>query len=340
MLVLALLAAVQAAPDPGPIKTFGDWAVACDNIRRCEMTALIPEAMASGEDSGFDASISVMRDAGPAGGFTIEAGLAEEVRGTLTLRVDGTMIARASAARLTVRFTGADAARAVAAMANGSAIELVDPSGKRVARASLAGSSAALRFIDAEQGRAGTVTAAVAKGAKPAGAVPVAAPLPQVAGLRPSGTAATVSRAMRTSMEKAAGCEGMYDGIEGGPPEVETFALGGGKTLALVPCGAGAYNFSTGPFIIASGKAEPAEFDYAAGGMGGSDDATLVNAAWDADQATLSTFAKGRGIGDCGSSEAYVWDGRRFRLVEARLMPECRGSGNWLAIWRARPVLR
>ena len=43
MLILAMLALAQAAPQQGPMKTFGDWVVACDNVKRCEMTSLQPE---------------------------------------------------------------------------------------------------------------------------------------------------------------------------------------------------------------------------------------------------------------------------------------------------------
>jgi len=82
-----------------------------------------------------------------------------------------------------------------------------------------------------------------------------------------------------------------------------------------------------------------AKFDYAPGeteASGGT--AMLVNAGWDAKTGQLSSYDKGRGLGDCGTSKEYVWDGAMFRLVEARAMPDCRGSVNWLAIWRAAPV--
>jgi hypothetical protein len=41
--------------------------------------------------------------------------------------------------------------------------------------------------------------------------------------------------------------------------------------------------------------------------------------------------------GDCGDSQQYVWDGATFRLVEWKVMGECRGSGEWLTVWRATP---
>jgi hypothetical protein len=116
-------------------------------------------------------------------------------------------------------------------------------------------------------------------------------------------------------------------------------ALGGGATLVLLPCGAGAYNFSSVPFIVTSGKPAIAHFDSAPGFEDGEGaPTTLVNAEWDAKTGRLASFAKDRGLGDCGSSETYVWDGATFRLVAATRMRECRGSVNWLTVWRATPV--
>jgi hypothetical protein len=51
----------------------------------------------------------------------------------------------------------------------------------------------------------------------------------------------------------------------------------------------------------------------------------------------LSSLAKGRGIGDCGASENYVWDGGEFRLIESRAMHVCRGAWEWIRLWEAAP---
>jgi hypothetical protein len=106
----------------------------------------------------------------------------------------------------------------------------------------------------------------------------------------------------------------------------------------LVPCGSGAYNFSSVPFVIEDGKAVVARFDQVPGWTESEGIATLVNAGWDPAKAELSSHLKARGVGDCGSSETYVWDGSMFRLVEARAMDECRGSSNWLRTWKAEAV--
>lgn len=335
MLILATLALAQSAPAPqqGPMKTFGDWVVACDNVKRCEMTSLLPEG-GDWADAGWQ--MAVTRDAGPAGGWTVEL-MGEDAPAGLTVHVEGAPAAGAAAMWRGTTFGGADALKLVAALANGKAVVVQDNAGKALARISLSGSSASLRFIDAEQGRAGTVTAVVAKGAKPASLVPAAAALPVIAAIRPAGTAAALSPALRNQLWTQSACAENYE--DDSRPDMEGHALGGGATLVLVPCGAGAYNFSSVPYVVKAGKVEIAAFDST---PGWTEDGPpmLVNAGFDARTGELGSYAKGRGIGDCGSAETYVWDGTRFRLTEARAMGECRGSSNWLAVWRARAVAK
>lgn len=336
---LPMLMLMAAEITPGPIKVFGDWAVACDNIHRCEMTSLVPGDGTESPGEEYDAvSFSVERAAGPAGGFIVEVQMPDTEDGSeVSVRVDADIITGAIPKSGLIRFTGAPAAKIVAAMVKGKDLHITDMADTMIGRVSLSGSSAALRFIDADQGRAGTVTAAVAKGAKPATAVPVPVAGPVVRFVRPVGAAIKVTPAMRKTLDAATECAEVYAGGEGDPPAVEAFALGGGKTLALLPCGSGAYNFSSIPFILSAGaKPVIASFDYPPGQTMAEDgQPTLVNAAFDSKTGKLSSYSKGRGLGDCGASEDYVWDGARFRLVEARQMTECRGSVNWLALYRA-----
>lgn len=342
MLTIALLALAQAAaPQQGPIKSFGAWVVACDNAKRCEMTSIWPDDNQPEEGSPYDqVSVSIDRAAGPAGGFTVEIQLPGQ-SGSDPVRVstaEGLDI-RAVPKNDLLRFTGAEAARIIAGMVDGTDLRVGDETSV-TGMASLKGSSAALRFIDAEQGRAGTVTAAVAKGAKPASAVPAPPALPRIGYIRPAGAAAAFTPAMRKALDKVSECGSVYEGGTGELPGAEAHALGGGKTLVLLPCGSGAYNFSTAPYILtAGGKPVRARFDVSPG-MVAEGPQELVNASFDAKTGRLESYSKGRGIGDCGSAEAYVWDGAMFRLVEARSMPECRGSVDWLTTWRAEAVAK
>jgi len=107
-------------------------------------------------------------------------------------------------------------------------------------------------------------------------------------------------------------------------------------SLALLPapCGNGAYNYYSYALLIDNaGKVRPATFEIS-GGMGEGSDNSLVNADWDEKSREITTYAKGRGLGDCGSIQAYAWDGRSFRLKRMGVMGECRGSMDYIPVWR------
>lgn len=323
-----LLAAMQAPREQGETRTFGDWAVACDNVKSCEMTSLFPE------EGDIDApQMSIERAPGPDGGWTVELMPLVAAKG-LRLRIEG----GAATSWTGEKFTGRDAAAIVAGIVNGSGAVVTDPAGKASGTVSLAGTSAALRFIDAEQGRAGTITAAVARGTKPASAVPAARPLPRITYRLPSGAPQPYSAETYAGMWKQSGCSDSYETYN--RPKIDSHALGGGRTLVLIPCGSGAYNFSSVPYVLVDGKATVARFDVVPSWTGLEGIATLVNASFDPKTGELVSAAKGRGLGDCGDMETYVWDGEMFRLIEARTMGACRGSVNWLTVWRARAVVK
>jgi hypothetical protein len=63
-----------------------------------------------------------------------------------------------------------------------------------------------------------------------------------------------------------------------------------------------------------------------------------VNASFDTDDQKLSSYAKGRGVGDCGLAETHVWTGRGFVLTGRTEMSACRGlSGDyWVDTYRSR----
>ena len=322
MFLLALATALAAQPTPGPFQSFGDWAVACDNVRRCEMTSLQP---ADGDIETNGTELSLVREPGAEGEVSITVWPPDDAKGAPSLTIDGARIEGGSVQQGALRFSGVAAQRLATALANGHAARIVAGAGEKTGDISLTGASAALRFIDAQQGRAGGVTALVARGPKPASMVPAAAPLPVVPAIAPTGRGAAISPALITRLNKESGCgEDYSDNFP--QPEPEIGPLGGGATLVLLACGSGACNLTSAAYVVRNGKAMEASFDYGA---------DLINTDWDASSGTLSTHGKGRGIGDCGEGASYVWDGSRFRLTEATRMDECRGSANWLTVWRA-----
>lgn len=315
------------APAPGELKTFRDWTVACDNVKRCTMASLGPDM------GDFPMhTMEVARAAGQAGGF--ELSLASQSDGDAApaaVTIDGRRFALAPDG-----LAGEGAARLVAAMATGRALTLADAKGKPLGNISLAGASASLRYIDAEQGRAGTVSAAVAKGDRPAAQVPAAPATPVIVAPALSGDATTPTKAQLAAMRRVARCE---ERMAEDTWTVKTGAVGGGATLVLLPCSAGAYNEIDALFVIRDGKVAPAEVDAPSGfEETGADSQTPVHSVvnGDVENGTVGSYAKGRGLGDCGVSQSFAWDGRRLRLAEQHAMGECRGNPNYLRTWIAK----
>ena len=310
-------AAKPVVPRPGALKTFGDWTVGCDNTLRCELRSLAPE---TGEPP--DVTIAIARAAGP------------DARSEITL--DGYEDAELDLAADGRRLTGTDTGspdRAVAAMANARTLTAMIGD-RTVASISLKGASAALRYVDAVQGRAGTVTALVARGLKPANRVPAPPAAPTIVALTPGRSAAPPTAAQLADMRRIAGCEAAAD-LE--PPQAH--ALGGGKTLVLLPCSAGAYNALSAVFVIEAGKVAPVRADAPVGfDPDGKGIPTVVNG--DFKDGLLSSYAKARGLGDCGVAQQFVWDGNRLRLTEQRQMGECRGNTDYIRTWTAAVVRR
>lgn len=317
----------HARPAPGGQKTFGDWTVACDNTRRCAMASL------GGADGAFPpVTAQLTRKAGPDGGYEIAiAALSDDTLGPAALIVDGRRFPLSGDG-----MAGAAARMLAAAIASGRVLNVRDTTGAAIGGISLAGAAAALRYIDAAQGRAGTVTATVATGTRTAATVPAATNPPRVRAIAPAGAAATLTPAQLAGMRRTATCE---DRATQWPPRTQ--GLADGTTLVLLPCSSGAYNEIDALFVVRNGRIAPAEVDAPAGfEVTGADTATpvhsIVNGAVDGDLVT--SYAKGRGLGDCGVTQGFVWDGRRLRLVEQRAMGECRGNPDYLTVWRATVV--
>ncbi|MET0238362.1 MAG: DUF1176 domain-containing protein [Sphingobium sp.] len=334
-------------PQPGLTQYNGDWAVGCDNLLRCEAVALQPE----GGDGEEPMLLQVGRTGGPAGPTTLRVSGLSRLPAVISLVVDGREVAvldGTASDEAVVR--GADALRVVQEMAQATTIELRPgsdggkPSRKplpTLASFSSAGLAESLRFIDSRQGRTGTQSAFVARGTEPDSAVPTPPVVPVVAQV-PSPDADAAPSLTHMEIEEArriARCEAQLPS-EGA---IELFPLDGNAALLLLTCDAGAYNVSAVP-LIARGSAagtrtfSVAHFDFAPGFTGEPGKPPLVvNALWDARRGVLSSLAKGRGTGDCGASENYVWDGAAFRLIESRAMHVCRGAWEWIRLWEAEP---
>lgn len=330
--------AVAASPavKPGEVPIFKDWTVGCDNGLSCQAVALTDEAF-----SDDMLSVVITRQGGANSQISVAVSGSAANTGRYRLMVDGRFVADGSinTAEEPITLSGAAALKLLRAMARGNALVLADDKGQIIGTASLAGTAAALRYMDAKQGRAGTKSAIVVTGAKRYVARRVSLPIVAATKITPTNILPDTSAIVALSESSPCAQERF------GSTEDTIYSLGNGpngpRALVLLNCGAGAYNFSSGIYTgqrDVSGKwsLEPAKFDYGATGFSNeSPIPILVNARWDAATQTISSYSKGRGLGDCGSSESYVWDGQMFRLIAASFMGDCRGSTDWIPTWRA-----
>ncbi|HEY8267564.1 MAG TPA: DUF1176 domain-containing protein [Xanthobacteraceae bacterium] len=104
--------------------------------------------------------------------------------------------------------------------------------------------------------------------------------------------------------------------------------LGSGLVLVEIPCWRAAYNF--GSIFFA---ADPKAPDRARllrfrewNGKKFEERTNLSGPSFDPKRKRLSSFHKGRGVGDCGSAGAWVWSGTEFRLQGYWLKVKCDGK--------------
>jgi hypothetical protein len=312
-------------PQPSEPRTFHDWVAACDNGLACRAVALAPE-------DALQPAVTLVLDraAGPDAVPTLSFTTQEERTPPFAISVDGKLLAQGGTAKDgAVAFEGAEATQLATALGNGGKLAVADAAGKPIGEVSLAGAAAALRWIDAQQDRAGTTGALVARGKEPDTAPAAALPVIRAAPL--SGEAALLDPARVAAMKREAGCE---TDRNLGQPDAKPID---GRTLVLLPCSSGAYNLMMAVFVVRDGKHTPAEFD-APSGMSPEDSPVKNVVDGSFADGVLTSFARGRGLGDCGIKQQFVWDGTRFRLSRQEEMPECRGSRNYLPTWRARVV--
>ena len=321
----------------GETRYFKDWAAGCDNGLTCEAVALMPPGLPKGM-----LSLVVSRTPGSDGRLTVNIFNFDSDSDRYRLFVDGHLADTGAildgAAPISV--TGKDALKLVREIARGQKMRLVDGNGKALGRISLTGSAAALRYLDAQQGLARSPDALSAVGRRKAH--PVAPILPVISAKRVIAAEAIPETQDLVALAESGQCKDERFGVT----QDSAYSLGtqNGKAaaLAIISCGSGAYNFGSVAYIGTRGAGgkwafEPAQFDYRTDVTSESAKLKiLINADWDADTQSLSSYHKSRGIGDCGQSADYVWDGEMFRLTHSRVMDECRGSLDWITVWRAK----
>lgn len=335
-LSLGCASAARAADEP---KAFRDWMAACDNAKTCAALSL------PAENADPIAYLRLERPAGPEGAARLVLRLRSDGKkppATVQLKLDAApfpaggkylpVVAEDDLATLT--FSPEDTSALIEAARKATKLGIGAPGLN--ANVSLAGSVAALLWIDEQQGRLGTTSALIRKGpattapAAPAVPLVIAKPAPPTLDMKLGKVQAAKLRA-DLKKRKPDSCED--DAADGD----EAWALGSKRFLVALACSRGAYNVSSSFFLMPDNEptnAKPVRFADGDGDDGND----LTNADFDPRTGHLSFFAKGRGIGDCGVTGGYAWTGESFVRTELSMMGECRGvtPDDWFTLYRSR----
>jgi hypothetical protein len=346
----ACTAAMFATAQASDYKQFRDWLVACDNLRDC--TAFGFDVELSGgsylrlaRDGAQDAPVTV----------TITTDVPEDA--TVTFRFDDPNLPGLPAGAQAGERTDAGTYRRFAVPVSDALIDSLrraktiavtrsDPPGQklkddeRTSSISLSGAVAALLWIDEQQKRLDTRTALVRRGPKPASAVAPQPAAPMIVAAKP-----TTARPPKASADLVARARKACDGDANARGE-EADALAPSLFLYSFSCPelSGAYNMHSVWFVVPAGQPQAVRqvsfrWPVRIGDTVQDPDAgsTAVNSSFDPKIMAIDIFNKGRGIGDCGTEENWVFDGKAFRLALIKLMPDCRGvlPEDWPTLYRA-----
>jgi len=343
LFVLIGLLAGNAYADPLQT-TYNDWQVSCNNLNDCS---------ARNSQDGQELVLNISREAGPEGRSAVkidyqrsgdEQGIEQPIVNRLQL--DGKTLTfnhrEWDISKKSLSTTNRVVVNEfITAIREGKAIQLT---GKRESSqtvqpaVSLKGLKAALLAIDAQQGRVGTKTAWANRGNKAANTVP-SAPIAPVQPRFSEPHPLTDNEISAITQNAAATIDNNDCSLESSEREVHLFALSNDKALMTVNCDMGAYNLFVLGFTVSRQAPYKTEdlaltMPFKLGDQEESPE--LINADFDQKTGELSTFDKGRGLGDCGVSSRWIYDGKQFQLTAFSSEPSCDGyssAGDWPVLW-------
>lgn len=318
------LGALAGESLPGLSFSHNDWQIVCDNTRTCRAAGYSEDA------AERRVSILLTRAAGPGepvkgqlmlGSYGEEdeafyATFPKDIK--LTLRIAGRPVGRVSVPQdsLVAELPPQQVAALLTALRSNPTIQW--SSGDNLWPLSGSGAAAVLLKMDEFQGRLGTPGAIIRKGprgedgvlpALPAQVV-VAAPLPKTL---PEDAKLAKSKNLRKALRAAIGKDDDCPDFDDEALATEGLAiarLSNTQLLASTRCWMGAYNVGYGYWVVnAQPPFHPVLVTYSGVDFNGGE---------------ISSSQKGRGLGDCWSSDNWTWDGNQFVQTEASTTGMCR----------------
>jgi hypothetical protein len=316
-----ILASAHAYPAAFPHIPFNhrDWELVCDNTRTCRAAGYQPDG------AERNASILLTRRAGPAAPVQAELQLEateESIPERLRMRINGQDFGE-------VPITGG---KAGLSLAQTTALLNALPKATRLAwmakskswTISLKGANAVLLKMDEFQGRLDTPGAIIRKGRKPESSVLPSLPIPEITAAHvPGGKAepdlilanqrAGLFEEIRKTIPRNElnldSCED-FDKSVADPEKWSVYRLSDKQQLVSVACWSAFYNSGAGYWVI---NAQPPFAPVYVTNMG-----TRYS------HGSISSLQRGRGIGDCMSSDTWTWDGHAFVHTESMTTGMCK----------------
>jgi hypothetical protein len=330
MLLLFLAAAGAIPPLPPQPKAFGDWEVGCDNHRDCEAVGF-QEPYDPDSEIPFIGIITDRRaDPLAQPKVYMDTRFFELDDYTGDVVADGKRTGLTWNKKADLVGDPDDFARL---LATSKSLSLVDSKGKTLGRFRTSGASAALRWMDEGQQRTGTVTAIVAKGAKPASAVPSPPALPTIR--VPANSSAPPGRLKAAQI---AAIRKRFDMCEEPRGDTDYYRIDAANSVAIVNCWNGPYQ-SDGIIVLIPDKGQyglaPIDQPTAEERKAPvAERSRLISPGYDPERRLLYMEYRGRGLNDCGANASWAWDGTAFRLASYRALDECRGVTGRLPYWQ------
>lgn len=302
-----------------------DWSVDCDNTRTCRVTGYQRDA------DEMLVSVLLTRQAGAnqAVSAQVQIGENEQIKkmpSSLRLRINGENLGNVPLAPETA--IGNLEAKQVAALLAvlGKKAEITWSAGKQTWELSDEGAAAVLLKMDEFQGRLGTVGALLRKGNQDESKVLPALPLPKVqaaaiiqAKLSPLSTAQQkqLKAEVLKTLDDQTNCDLLLDPETNTNVEFRLYPLSPKQAVVTTSCWRAAYNSGDGVWLT----------NYQAPFQ----PRLVTTDSSDYAKGEITMAQKGRGLGDCWSYSASVWDGKQFVKTREHTTGLCKGfpGGAW-----------
>ncbi|MBA0216465.1 DUF1176 domain-containing protein [Pectobacterium brasiliense] len=316
-----------------------DWEVVCDNTLTCRAAGYSPEKQYTGEEEDVpDISLLLTRHAGQNTPITAEVTLAEvekEIpKGTkLTLTVDGVDTGLLTSTGDNLWQLNETQIPFVLQALKGSGKVAFHHNGV-VSELSGAGAYAVLLKMDEKQGRIGTTDAITKKGSESSALPAVTAPIIYAAVTKKE-RSRNLTDAERAAIQKTLLKTLKADDCDSFPPQdyqeaepIERIPLNDSMSLLSTLCWRAAYNEGYAYWVIDNAMQTQPQL------------VTTIGVGYE--NGEITAVQKGRGLADCMSDSAWVWDGKAFQQSRASITGSCRMiqlGGTWdLPYWTTTVV--